>query len=196
MDFKTYTEYFESIVDSKPEDLKAPYDNPDYFNYTKLNFSRSKRWLKTGALTVEAIEAVSSVSEPQQWIIITEPWCGDAAHVVPFIQMLAELNPLITTDYELRDSPPHRINDYLTRGGKSIPKLIIRNAAGKDLATWGPRPAGCQLLYDQLMLENSDFETVKTELQNWYNKDKGQQIMEELSEIISNEKQVKIMDGE
>src|SRR5690606_37230624 len=103
------------------------------------------------------------------WFVITEPWCGDAAHSVPFIQLAAQLNPLITVEYELRDSEPFRINDYLTGGSKSIPKLIIRDDQGNDLATWGPRPVECQKLFDQLKIDQADFETQKTSLQHWYN---------------------------
>src|SRR3546814_13916104 len=69
---------------------------------------------------------VQRIQAPQRWTVITEPWCGDAAHSVPFIELASRKNPAITVSYELRDSEPFRINDYLTNGSKSIPKLIIR----------------------------------------------------------------------
>lgn len=87
--------------------------------------------------------------------------------------MAGRENPLITLTYELRDSEPFRINDYLTNNTQSIPKLIVRDAQGDDIATWGPRPAACQVLYKTLTDEKADFENVKTELQHWYNADKG-----------------------
>lgn len=182
MNFQSYLSYFESILDNPAP--SAPYDNPDYFNYTKLNWSRMNRWLKHGVLSEEIRQVVSEIKTPQTWIIITEPWCGDAAHIVPFLHMAAQKNPLISVDYELRDSEPFRINHYLTKGGKSIPKLIVRNAAGEDLATWGPRPAACQAVYDRLKDENADFETIKIELQKWYNKDEGTEIMKELKVLL------------
>ncbi len=183
MNFKEYQAYFQEILHA--ENPAAPYDNPDYLNYTKLNWSRMNRWLKTGVLNDTFKAVVGKIATPQQWIVITEPWCGDAAHSVPFLEMAAALNTAITISYELRDSEPFRINQYLTNGGKSIPKLIIRNAEGTDLATWGPRPAKCQELYNRLMAENADFETVKTELQHWYNADGGKSVQQELLEIIS-----------
>lgn len=184
MDFNAYTEYFQEILNREEGSQLPPYDNADYLNYAKLNFSRSKRWLKTAVLSSEVQNAVDAINFPQKWIVITEPWCGDAAHVIPFIQMIAARNPNIEIDYELRDAEPFRIEKYLTRGGRSIPKLIIKDTEGNDLATWGPRPAGCQVLYDTLVLENKDFETVKTEIQNWYNNDKGNEIMAELTQVI------------
>lgn len=182
MDFQTYFNQFEQILNHP--NPAAPYDNPDYFNYTKLNQSRMNRWLKKGVLTEEMIAAVEAIGEPQQWIVVTEPWCGDAAHIVPFLHLIAARNPLISIDYELRDSEPFRINDYLTRGGKAIPKLIIRDAAGNDLATWGPRPEACQLIYSKLTAEQADFETVKTELQKWYNENEGKDTQAELVALL------------
>lgn len=183
MHFKAYQAYFQSILQST--EPAPPYDNPDYINYTRLNWSRMNRWLKTGRINHELKSAIEAIAQPQQWIIITEPWCGDAAHSVPFLEMATGYNDRITVSYELRDSEPFRINNYLTNGSKSIPKLIIRDADGKDLATWGPRPAGCQVLYNQLMADKADFETVKTALQHWYNKDAGKGVQEELLNLTS-----------
>ncbi|MES2133321.1 MAG: thioredoxin family protein [Bacteroidota bacterium] len=180
MNFQSYLNYFEAILnDSNPS---APYDNPDYYNYTKLNWARMNRWLKTAEVSEEIKESISKISKPQQWIIITEPWCGDAAHSVPFLHMIAAMNPLITVDYELRDTEPFRINTYLTNGGKSIPKLIIKNE--NDIAVWGPRPAKCQLVYASLVAEKADLETMKIGLQNWYNHDKGVEIQKELKALL------------
>ncbi|MBX3240893.1 MAG: thioredoxin family protein [Chitinophagaceae bacterium] len=181
MNFKEYQAYFQDILQSpRPA---PPYDNPDYLNYTKLNWSRMNRWLKRGILQ-DNLKTVIEKAGVQQWIIITEPWCGDAAHSVPFLEMMARLNRNITVEYELRDSEPFRINEYLTNGSKSIPKLIIRDTEGNDLGTWGPRPAACQVLYNKLATEKADFETVKTALQHWYNADNGKGVQEELLQLI------------
>lgn len=180
MTFSEYTTYFQEIVVKEAETQAPPYDNPDYLEYTKLNWHRMNRWLKTGILSEALMQKIKGIHQPQQWILITEPWCGDAAHSVPFIELLSRLNPLITLSYELRDSEPHRINNYLTRGTKSIPKLVIRNAEEEDVNTWGPRSAGCQLVYDSLMAEKASFEKIKGEIQNWYNGNKGVAIQEEL----------------
>lgn len=182
MNFQTYQDLFESILHNPQP--KAPYDNPDYLNYTKLNYSRLKRWLKHGVLSDELVRIVTSINRSLNWIVITEPWCGDASHIIPFIHKMAALNPKITVDYELRDSEPYRINNYLTKGGKSIPKLIIRDADGNDLATWGPRPAGSQKVYDRLKEEKADFETVKIALQHWYNENEGKDIQKEIGLLL------------
>lgn len=191
MIFTDYLQLFENILqDAAP---KAPYNNPDYLNYTKLNWSRQQRWLKTGVITDAMAAAVKEITTPQQWVIITEPWCGDAAHIVPFLTKIAALNPLITIDIQLRDTPPFLIEQYLTNGTKSIPKLIIRDNDGNDMAVWGPRPAGCQVLYNRLKAEKADFERTKIELQQWYNEDKGQSLQAELLEVLTAVQKVSVV---
>jgi hypothetical protein len=75
--------------------------------------------------------------------------------------------------------------DYLTNGGRSIPKLIVRDAKGNDLFTWGPRPKEAQNIHlRQMNDENMSKEEKKIELQNWYNKDKGESTQEELLELL------------
>ncbi|WP_442794587.1 thioredoxin family protein [Pelobium manganitolerans] len=185
MDFINYHSYFENIVKTDATEQVAPYNDVLYYDYTRLNWSRFNRWLKTGKLTDEIIASVAKITEPQNWLVITEPWCGDAAHVVPFIEMIARLNPNIHLSYELRDAEPFSIDRYLTNGSKSIPKLVIRDATDKDLAVWGPRPADCQKVYDSLLAEKASFDTIKLALQNWYNVNKGQAIQAELNILIA-----------
>ena len=183
MNYSEYKNLFESILNSK--DPMPPYDAADYLNYTRLNFSRLKRWDKTLQLDQELVNQLKGLESKQHWIVICEPWCGDAAHVVPFLVRLAEESELVSYELQLRDSHPYLIENYLTNGGKSIPKLIVRDEEGKDIFTWGPRPDGAQKLMTDLKSAGVDFETIKMELQNWYNRDKGQEIFQELKELIS-----------
>ncbi|WP_285008378.1 thioredoxin family protein [Pedobacter faecalis] len=183
MTFQQYLEYFQGILNDP--NAPAPYNNIDYLDYTKMNWARQNRWLKTGVLSLPLADKVAAIDKPQNWIVITEPWCGDASHLVPFIHKLSELNPLISIDYQLRDSEPFLIEQYLTNGGKAIPKFIIRDESDADLMNWGPRPAPCQQLYLRLKEENLDFNTMKIELQKWYNEDKGQTFQSELLESLT-----------
>jgi hypothetical protein len=182
MDFRAYQQLFQAI-EADPHPV-APYDNVHYLDYVKLNFARQQRWLKTGVLNEKLAHIITSITQPQNWTVIAEPWCGDASHTVPFIHRLADLNPLISVNYQLRDSEPFLINSYLTQGSKSIPKLIIKDDAGHDQVIWGPRPAGCQTLYDQLERDHIEFEEKKIALQQWYNMDKGVSFQRELFELM------------
>jgi hypothetical protein len=182
MDFIAYQQLFQDILtDTNP---RFPYNDPHYLNYTRLNWSRQERWTKVGILNEELAELIINIDTEQNWTIITEPWCGDASHSLPFIQRLSVLNPLIKVDYQLRDSEPFLINSYLTRGTKSIPKVIIADGENTNLAIWGPRPAGCQALFEQLVKDGVVMEQQKIALQQWYNADKGVSLQQELVVIF------------
>lgn len=182
VDWSTYLKTFDNLLNS--ENPIPPYDNFAYLDYVKLNRSRQKRWLKTGVVTNELNEIITKIKEPQTWYIITEPWCGDAAHSIPFLKLAADSNPLITLKIVWRDTPPLMIENYLTNGGKSVPKLVIRDENKKDLAQWGPRPTECQDIYLNLKEQDASFDEIKITLQNWYNKDKGQSLQNEIVDLL------------
>lgn len=186
MNFEEYQAFCKAIIDKANEEQQPPYDNELYINYARLNWTRTNRWLKTAHLSEEFVAVLKKIESPQQWTVITEPWCSDAAHIVPFIHLAALQNPLISVTFELRDAEPHRINDYLFRGTKAIPRLIIQNADdGTDLGTWGPRPQVCQVIYDKLVADNAGFDEKIEVLQKWYNADKGKEIQKELAELLA-----------
>lgn len=183
MNAKEYVDLFKEILERKY--TSPPYDQEGYLNYTQLNSNRQNRWLKSGHINDEIKHKIINFKAPQQWIIITEPWCGDAAHSVPFMIKLAELNDNIQLDIQLRDQPPFLIDQYLTNGtSKSIPILVVRDEEGEDIFTWGPRPKECQKVLDELKKENVDFEAQNLALQNWYNENKGVDIQKELLELM------------
>jgi hypothetical protein len=181
MNYQEYYALFDDILNKK--NVNPPYDKESYYNYTKLNITRMRRWDKQ-ALTDDAlVNAVKAIKHKQHWIIISEPWCGDAAHVIPFMMKLLALNNLITYEIQLRDSKPFLIQSYLTNGSKSIPKLVVRDEQGNDLFTWGPRPKPAQALFYQLKASKASADEQKIQLQNWYNADKGATFCREMLEL-------------
>ena len=145
----------------------------DMLHYTKMNLSRMKRWMKTGKLDNQLVEAVKAIKAPQTWVVLTEGWCGDAAHTVPFIAKLAELNPNITLDIKMRDENLELIDNYLTNGGRSIPKLIAFDETNKEIFNWGPRPEKMQEAFYEMKELNLPYTEVSESLQKMYNDDKG-----------------------
>ena len=155
----------------------------NYQHYIPLNKSRFTRSLKQGVITQELTEVIRAINEKQDWVIITEPWCGDAAQIVPYLFKIAALNPHINVVVQLRDSHSE-IDSYLSDGKMSIPKLIVRNKEGADRFVWGPRPQKLETIYLELINKNENIDDIKTILQKWYNDDKGKEIQEEIMELI------------
>lgn len=184
MNIETYEKQFDAILSG--ENNSHPYDNEAYVNYVKMNQTRIRRWEKKGNLLPDLEAKIKEVSEPVTWVLITEPWCGDAAHSHAFIKKLAALNSHITLEIQNRDAEGSEIDNYLTNGGKSIPKLIARDAQGKDIFNWGPRPSEAQaMVMEHINNPTTDKETNTRDLQKWYNKDKGVMLQKELLQFFN-----------
>ncbi|KAB1063960.1 thioredoxin family protein [Salibacter halophilus] len=178
--FKSYNELIESLL----EENKTTGTNQSeaMINYTQMNQKRMKRWFKTLKLSDE-IKGLNIDGQNQKWLIITEGWCGDAAHNIPGIEMIArELG--IETRYILRDENPEIIDAYLTNGGRSIPKLIAVDKDFNELFTWGPRPKECQELYLSLKENGSDWNEILEKVQRWYNSNKGAMLQQEFTQLL------------
>jgi len=154
--------------------------------YTLLNDRRMKRWDKTLKISNKIEEKIRNFKDKVTWLVITESWCGDAAHIIPVINKVAELNDNISFKTVLRDNNNDLMNLFLTNGSKSIPMLImIDDKTGEVINNYGPRPTDVSKLVNDYKTEHGKLTPeFKQELQMWYNKDKGQNIIEDLTQLL------------
>lgn len=155
-------------------------------NYTKLNDKRMKRWDKTIKISKPATRNINEFKHHITWLVITESWCGDAAHVLPAINKVAESSSYIDMKIVLRDENTALIDAFLTSGTRSIPKLImIDDETGDVLNTYGPRPSEATSYVNRFKAENGKLTPeFKEDLQHWYNDNKGQNIIDDVTEIL------------
>jgi hypothetical protein len=87
----------------------------------------------------------------------------------------------------LRDENDALMNQFLTNGGKAIPKLIlIDEASNSVINSYGPRPSeATQLVLDFKAKHGAITTEFKEELQRWYNKDKGQNVISDLMNLLT-----------
>ncbi|GAA4889244.1 thioredoxin family protein [Flaviramulus aquimarinus] len=155
-------------------------------NYTKLNDRRMKRWDKTIIIPEIAQQKISEFNQKATWLIITESWCGDAAHVIPVLNKIAELNPNIDIKIVLRDDNLELMDMFLTNGGRAIAKVImIDNETKSVIDTYGPRPSEATSYVNRFKGKHGKLTPeFKEDLQHWYNKDKGQNVIEDITEKL------------
>lgn len=182
----SYEEY-RNLIKGLLEEGKTtgPNQTEAFIEYTKMNHQRMNRWDKKANLNEPLIAALKNISTPQKWVVLTEGWCGDAAHSIPVIAKMAEENPLIQLELILRDENLEIMDQYLTNGGRSIPKLVAFDATGNELFTWGPRPQELQELHLQMKKEPEKAAESKIIIQQWYNKDKTQAIQKEFLAVLT-----------
>lgn len=182
-----YLQYRELVTESLKLESQVV-NGIDLIPYTKLNDQRMKRLDKTIVISDENSAFLKSFENKVLWLVLTEGWCGDAAQALPVLNKMAELSDAIELKIVLRDENEDLMNQFLTNGGKSIPKVIMVHPETLEvIADWGPRPAGAvQLMIDLKEKFGSITDEVKEELQKWYNNDKTISTQNEIVQILKN----------
>lgn len=185
MSYQEYRDLVDNLVENNGTTGLEQTEN--LISFTQLNARRMKRWDKTLKISEEAKAKILGLKKPVTWLVITESWCGDAAHVVPVINKLAELNTNVDLKLVLRDENLELIDMFLTNGGRAIAKLIIiDNETGEVLGTFGPRPTEATAMVNNYKAKHGMLTPeFKEELQVWYNKNKGQNIIEDITSLLS-----------
>lgn len=158
----------------------------DLLHYSQLNEVRMNRLDKTLAVPEEVKTTLANLNKKYIWLVLAEGWCGDAAQLLPIMHKMDEVATTIDLRIVFRDENDPLMQEFLTNGGRAIPKLIIVNADNHEvLAAWGPRPEGATRLIKEFKAKFGVVnEEAKTELQKWYLHDKGLSTMEEITKIM------------
>ena len=185
----TYKEY-RSLVHKLAEKGKAtgPDQSENLIHFSKLNDKRMKRLDKTIIIDPEAAKKLNDVQKKIVWLVITEGWCGDASQSLPVLKKLVDSNPNFEMKIVLRDEHEELMSNFLTNGGKAIPKVIFYNLDDKAvIADWGPRPSeATKIVMDYKEKHGKLTPEFKQDLQQWYNKNKGKSITEDIVAILAN----------
>lgn len=182
MSYNAYIELIEQLT--KTNATTGPDQSEFMVNYTKLNYKRMTRLNKTIVVSNQLVEIISGIPFNMTWVVIAEAWCGDAAQNIPYIAKLAEASANVDLRIVLRDENPEFMDNYLTNGGRSIPKVVIFKTDGlEELTTWGPRPEIIQqqiLAYKKDTSPEQDYQKFVESIHAWYTKDKNQALEAEL----------------
>jgi hypothetical protein len=184
MNYSAYMALTEQLVNEGR--TSGPNQSEAYVYYTKLNLQRMNRLNKTITIPMELSELIAQKAQHWTWLIITEPWCGDAAQCVPALEKLALCSSNIQTKYILRDENPEVMDAYLTNGGRSIPKLICLDEQLQEVFTWGPRPDVIQAVMNDLKANGvTEIAQIVEAIQKAYNDNKQAGIYEELAAVLN-----------
>lgn len=163
----------------------GPNQSDAMFNYAKINRQRIHRLEKTIELDEAVKTAAKNATRRVIWLIITEGWCGDAAQNIPIIEKIAAQSVNIETRYILRDENLGLIDQFLTNGARSIPKVIAFDASTHEvLGSWGARPQPAQELFQDLKEKGIEKPLIMENLQRWYNADRGKSLQAEFAKFI------------
>ncbi len=182
---------YQEFKDTETENLNIPITGNEtrdnYKSYSVMNLKRMNRVEKTFNISESLQNQLDNLKEHQTWWVITEMWCGDSAQNLPAIAKIAEASKgKINLKIILRDDYLEIMDNYLTNGGRSIPKLIAFNEQKEELFQWGPRPQEAQKLMTEWK-ENPGEKTQEemiNEMHVWYPKNNGAALTQEFIQLF------------
>ena len=184
----SYADYRKLASDLVAQGKPTGHDHSEALvQFATLNETRMNRLEKTITIDADVQLKLQNISNNYIWLVLAESWCGDAAQILPVINKMSAVSNALQLKIVLRDDNDLLMQQFLTNGGKAIPKIIILDAQTLNVvADWGPRPQGAkQLILDYKAAHGIVDEAAKIELQKWYLHDKGVAIQYEILEIMS-----------
>jgi hypothetical protein len=143
-------------------------DERKMIHYLNYNWERQAHVHEQYTPSDDLAAAVTALDAPQTWMVLTEPWCGDSAFLLPVIAEAAALTDALTLRILLRDDHLDVMDQYLTGGSRSIPKLVALSPEGEEQFTWGPRPSGARQYFETLRGQFDDkHEMIGTFIQHY-----------------------------
>ncbi len=184
----SYSQYRQLIADLLAQGKTTGHTQSEqYLEYAKINLQRMNRLDKTLVLGAGLISALNNISGQYYWVVLTEGWCGDASQNVPLFNLIEKNCSNLTLKILLRDDNPELMDQYLTDGSRSIPKLIcFEQESLRECFTWGPRPSTLQALVKKLIADGVPKPERGIIVQKWYNEDKTRTLQYEIAELITN----------
>jgi hypothetical protein len=183
--FDEYLQLTKDIVNEKIP-RSGIYLTDNTFRYTRSNLERMNIVLDKIVLNQKLYNLLSELDEKWLWLVISEPWCGDASWGTPALCMIASACDNVDFRILLRDTHPEIIKAYQTAGTDSIPKLIcLRRRDMKELGTWGPRPEALHKMVLKFKDDPSfDYRESVRRLHTWFEEDMTKSIQDEMIDCV------------
>ena len=162
---------------------------PDWSTYLAGTVRNHDLWtaIDRHALVDEARiargRAAAALAGVRHVLVLSEDWCGDAVNIVPWVARLVERIPGVDFKVLGRDANPDLMDAHLTGLSRSIPVVILYDAAFRELGWWGPRPAELQAWVQHTGLAMAKDERYR-EVRGWYARDRGHAILDEITALM------------
>lgn len=176
---------FEEYMDVAQRRVNETPGTDDYFQYYELGLQRMERTVKTFKPDENLLENLNSKNFKGKILIISEPWCGDASATVPAVSKFFEAAGIEVRIF-LRDSDTSLIDQYLTNGTQSIPKVLVLDEHLDVKDVWGPRPEYGNDLLAKFKADETAYprEEFYNDLQVYYAKNRGQDAINEILKLV------------
>lgn len=154
--------------------------------HQKYNIARRTKTLSNYIPSVELKIALNSIDSKQNWIVITEDWCGDSSFSLAILEAIANTSDKINLNIVERDKDTSIIDQFLTNGGRAIPILLVFDSDQKLLFKWGPRPKEITDYRLSLVEGGLDKMQITSKIMDAYDFGEWIHVESEITELIKN----------
>lgn len=180
--YEAYRSDWQAELDHLPKGVDKT--TRKYWYYKKYNWERAERVRAAYEMSPGLREALASVEEPQLWLVLTEAWCVDSAYSLPIIAAAVQASPSVDLRILPRDENLDLMDQYLTNGGRSIPKLVAFGEDGTERFRWGPRPEPAQTLRARMKEGGASGAELSQAVITWYEASNWQVVDAELGACV------------
>jgi len=139
-----------------------------YFFYSKYNWERQQGGSERFHPSQDFRDAVAALPHGARLLYLTEDWCIDSAYSFPVVDSIPGLRDDIRLEIYIRDENLDLMDQYLTNGGRSVPKLVVKSRDGEDLCMWGPKAEKLVALRTKMQQEGAGGPAVVSATSDWY----------------------------
>jgi hypothetical protein len=155
------------------------------YGVTWEQFLRSVRvqrhlWQDTASRTEvppEFVERLKRVSSGLRILIVTEDWCADSVHTVPYIARLAERVGIGLRIVDRTTGKPV-MSRYRTLDHRVATPLVLLIRNERDVGAWVERPMALQSWFLAMRSQHDSQRLARKE--EWYTRDRGDSTLAEI----------------
>jgi len=138
-------------------------------------------WLRAASqsdVDPQVVAHLARVREGLRLLVVSEDWCVDSAHTVPYVARLAAAAGVELKILD-RDVGAALMARHPTRDGRPATPTIVFIRNGRDVGAWVERPAPLQDLFFS-MATNADSAKRFADRASWYDADRGRTTIAEV----------------
>jgi hypothetical protein len=128
-------------------------------------------------ISPELVERLKRVSSGLRILIVTEDWCADSVHSVPYIARLAAR---VRIDLRIVDRTIGKpvMSRYRTPDGRGATPVVVLIRNDRDSGAWVERPAALQAWFVAMRSQHDSQRLARKE--EWYTRDRGDSTLAEI----------------
>jgi hypothetical protein len=154
--------------------------------------AQREQWLRTAAtatVSTRTVERLRRISSNLSIVAVAEDWCPDSVNTLPYVARLAaSLNiPFRIVDKTVGETLMRR---YRTPDGRMATPTIVLLRGGTEIGAFVERPAVVQRWFLSMADSPEDAKRFG-DRQSWYDADRGQSLLAELSALAEQSPGVK-----